>query len=249
MGFMRHGALCALILAGSLTSSPVLAADCGPDALGTSRTITLKRSAGGAFGTVQHAPLPGLEKGEVVLTFDDGPVPVLTPKVLDALKAECAKATFFMTGGNLDANGELAKRAVAEGHSAGIHSYSHPHLGTLSEATQLDDLARTQAAYKRLFGGTAPSYRFPFLEETPTLMAALAKDKVAVFSIDLAITDWQPADTTAMLADRLSKALDEKGGGIILMHDANPPTAEAISTLLRVIKAKGYKLVHVVWEG
>lgn len=249
MGFLRHGALCALILTGLLASLPVRAADCGPDALGTSRTITLKRGAGGAWGTVQHAPLPGLAKGEVVLTFDDGPVPVLTPRVLDALKAECAKATFFMTGGNLDAHGDLAKRAVAEGHSAGIHSYSHPHLGTLSEAAQLDDLARTQAAYKRLFGVTAPSYRFPFLEETPALMAALAKDKVAVFSIDLAITDWQPADTTAMLADRLSKALDGAGGGIILMHDANPPTAEAIATLLRVIKQKGYRLVHVDWEG
>jgi len=225
------------------------AAACGPDALGTSRTISLKRGAGGAFGTVQHAALPGLEKGEVVLTFDDGPVPVLTPQVLDALKAECAKATFFMTGGNLDAHPDIARRAVADGHSAGIHSYSHPHLGTLSAAAQLDDLARTQAAYQRLFGVTAASYRFPFLEETPVLMSALARDGVAVFSIDLAITDWQPADTTAMLADRLSKALDETGGGIILMHDANKPTADAIATLLRVIKQKGYRLVHVVWEG
>lgn len=249
MGFLRHGAFCALILFAMLAPPAVLAADCGPDALGTSRTITLKRGAGGAFGTVQHAPLPGLAKGEVVLTFDDGPVPMLTPRVLDALKAECAKATFFMTGSNLDAHGDLAKRAVAEGHSAGIHSYSHPALATLSEAEQLDDLARAQAAYKRLFGLTAPAYRFPFLGETPVLMAALARDGVAAFSIDLAITDWQPADTTPMLADRLSRALDEKGGGIILMHDANPPTAEAISTLLHVIRQKGFRLVHVVWEG
>ncbi|MFY8092507.1 MAG: polysaccharide deacetylase family protein [Niveispirillum sp.] len=249
MGFLRQAALCALVLAGALAALPVMAADCGPDALGTSRTITLKRGDGGAFGTVQHAPLPGLAKGEVVLTFDDGPVPVLTSQVLEALKAECARATFFMTGSNLDAHGELAKRAVAEGHSAGIHSYSHPHLGTLTAAAQLDDLARTQAVYRQLFGVAAASYRFPFLEETPTLMEALAKDGVTVFSIDLAITDWQPADTTAMLAERLSKALDEKGGGIILMHDANKPTADAIASLLRVIKQKGYRLVHVAWEG
>lgn len=247
MRFVR-GLVLTLALMG-LYGVGAAAASCGPDELGTSRTITLKRGAGGAFGTVQHAGLPGLEKGEVVLTFDDGPVPVLTPQVLDALKAECAKATFFMTGVNLDAHGDLAKRAVAEGHSAGIHSYSHPHLGTLSDAAQLDDLARTQAAFKRLFGVNAASYRFPFLEETPVLLSALARDGVTVFSIDLAITDWQPADTTPMLAERLSKALDEKGGGIILMHDANKPTADAIATLLRVIKQKGYRLVHVVWEG
>ncbi|WP_094458381.1 polysaccharide deacetylase family protein [Niveispirillum lacus] len=249
MGLLHYGAKCALIMSAVLLSMPVLAADCGPDALGTSRTLLLKRGTGGAFGSLQHAALPGLAPGEVVLTFDDGPVPALTPQVLDALKAECAKATFFMTGSNLDTHGEIAKRVTEEGHSAGIHSYSHPQLGTLSAAAQLDDLSHTQAAYQRVFGVPAPSYRFPFLGETPVLMAALAKDGVTVFSIDLGITDWQPADTTAILADRLSKALDEKGGGIILMHDANPPTAAAIPTLLRVIKQKGYRLVHVAWEG
>lgn len=244
---MRFTIIAAALTLALLPAPRATAADCRADSLGTSRTITLTRGAGGAWGTAQHAPLPGLMPGEVALTFDDGPVPALTPRVLDALAAECARATFFMTGANLDANPDIARRVVADGHSAGIHSYSHPHLGTLSEAAQLDDLARTQAAYARIFGRAAPAYRFPFLEETPALTAALAREGVAVFSIDLAITDWQPADTTPLLAARLEKALAATGGGIILLHDANPPTAEAIAALLRVLKDKGLRLVHLDW--
>ncbi|MFV3130326.1 polysaccharide deacetylase family protein [Niveispirillum sp. KHB5.9] len=230
-----------------LTAAPVLAAVCGPDTLGTSRTLTLKRGQGGTWGTVQHPALPGLEKGEVVLTFDDGPARGLTEKVLDALKAECAHATFFMTGANLELNGDLARRAVAEGHSAGIHSYSHPHLKTLTDDAQLADLKRTQEAYRKLFGRLPPAYRFPFLEETPALLSALKQQGVDVFSIDLDITDWQPADTTDMLVERLEKKLAEKGGGIILLHDANGPTAAAAPKLLRLLKEKGYRLVHLHW--
>lgn len=246
---MRGVAILVAVMAALSYSGAGQAAACGADKLGTSRTIMLERGAGGAFGTAQHTALPGLARGEVVLTFDDGPVAMLTPKVLDALKAECARATFFMKGENIDANPDLAHRAVADGHSAGLHSYAHPHLGTLSEAAQMDDLARGQAAYRKVFGVLPASFRFPFLEETPLLMATLAKQGVAIFSIDMAITDWQPEDTTAILADRLGKALDEKGGGIIVMHDVNPPTAEAITALLRVLKDKGYKVVHLEWRG
>lgn len=228
---------------------PGQAADCGPDKLGTSRTIMLKKGAGGAWGGQQHAPLAGLAPGEVVLTFDDGPVPQLTPQVLDALKSECAQATFFMTGSHLDTSPAIARRVVAEGHSVGIHSYAHPNLTALSDSAQLDDLAQAQAAYQRVFGHPAPAYRFPFLAETPTMLAALAKDGIAVFSIDLGIADWQPADTTPVLVERLAKELEGKPGGIILMHDANGPTAAALPSLLRTLKEKGFKLVHVDWQG
>jgi peptidoglycan/xylan/chitin deacetylase (PgdA/CDA1 family) len=113
---------------------------------------------------------------------------------------------------------------------------------------QLDDLARTQAAYQRVFGDPAPAYRFPYLAETPTMMSALAREGIAVFSIDLGITDWQPEDTTPILVDRLTRALEGKPGGIILMHDANEPTVAALPSLLRTLKDKGFKLIHIDWE-
>lgn len=236
--------LTALLLAAIAGSAS--AADCGQDKLNTSRTLVLKRE-GAAYGAHQHAALPLADK-EVVLTFDDGPSPENTPLVLKALADQCAKATFFMEGRNLRLSPELARRVVSEGHSAGIHSDTHPHLSTLAAEQQLDDLARSRAAYQAVFGAEAPAYRFPFLEETPTMLAALKQANITVASIDLGINDWIPEDTTDILAKRLTASLDKAGRGIILMHDANGPTAQALPTLLKVLKDKGYKVVHLEWE-
>lgn len=223
------------------------AAECGPDKLNTERTILLKRE-GAAYGTNQHAPLP-LQAGEVVLTFDDGPAPELTPLVLKALADQCAKATFFMEGRNLRQSPDLARQAIREGHSAGIHSDTHPHLASLTPEQQLEDLRLARAAYKNVFGVDTPAYRFPFLEETPLLLDTLKQANITVASIDMGINDWIPEDTTDILAQRLTASLDKAGRGIILMHDANGPTAKAIPTLLQVLKDKGYKVVHLEWEA
>jgi len=234
-----------LVLAAIVTSSH--AAECGPDKLNTSRTLILKRE-GAAYGAEQHLPLP-LEKGEVVLTFDDGPSPENTPKVLHALADQCVKATFLMQGQFLRQSPELARQVVSEGHSAGIHSDTHGHMSKFSPEQQLEDLARSRAAYKAVFGSDTPVYRFPFLEETPTLKDALNKANITIASIDLGITDWIPEDTTEVLMQRLSDNLDKAGRGIILMHDLNTPTANAMPALLKVLKDKGYKVVHLDWEN
>jgi len=223
-----------------------LAAECGADKLGTTRTIKLPRD-GALYGTQQHAPLP-LEQGEVVLTFDDGPEPGGTPAVLAALANQCVKATFFMIGDKLVRSPELARRVAAEGHSTGLHSNTHAHLSGLGAQPQLDDLRKNQAAYQAALGVAAPAYRFPYLEETPTMLAALKAAKVTVMSIDLGINDWLPNDTTEILMVRLAENLTKTGRGIILMHDANGPTVKALPDLLRLLKDKGYKVVHLEWE-
>ena len=225
---------------------PALAAECGADKLGTSRIIKLPRE-GALYGAHQHAALP-LEKGEVVLTFDDGPEPSGTPAVLAALADQCVKATFFMIGDKLVRSPDLARRVAAEGHSAGLHSNTHPHLSELGAQQQLDDLRKNQAAYQAAFGVAAPAYRFPYLEETPTMLAALKAAKITVMSIDLGINDWLPNDTTEVLMVRLAENLTKTGRGIILMHDANGPTVKALPALLRLLKDKGYKVVHLEWE-
>jgi len=103
-------------------------ADCAADTLGTSRTLTLKRE-GAAYGVPQHAALP-LAAGEVVITFDDGPRPESTPGVLAALRQQCVRATFFMVGESLARNPALARKVRAEGHSSGLHGYTHAHAAS-----------------------------------------------------------------------------------------------------------------------
>ena len=234
-----------LLALASAASDPAWA-DCGPDALGTSRTLTLKREPA-AYGVPQHAALP-LAAGEVVITFDDGPRPESTPKVLAALRAQCVRATFFMVGEPLARQPELARQVRAQGHSIGLHGNTHAHAPAQSAAEQLADLHAVQEAYRRAFDVAAPAWRFPFLEETPTLTEALKAQAITVVSVDVAIDDWLPGQSPRMLADRLVERLSHSGGGIILMHDAQDQTAEALPLLLSVLKAHGYRVVHLEWE-
>ena len=145
----------AVVIANIAFGIPAAAAGCGADTLGTTRTLTLKREYG-AWGTKQHLPLP-LNKGEVVLTFDDGPRPETTPLVLKALADQCVKATFFMVGNNIAQFPDLARRVAREGHSTGMHSYAHPDLRTLTQADQLADLKKTQDVYQATSGMAAPA--------------------------------------------------------------------------------------------
>jgi peptidoglycan-N-acetylglucosamine deacetylase len=243
--------LCAA--AGAVVPSPgwaqtdIAAPACAPDALGTSRTLTLKRKYVG-YGKEHYGALP-LHKGEVVLTFDDGPVPETIGRVLNALGAQCVKATFFMTGANLAKHPRLGQRIVQAGHTSALHSFAHPFLKSMSEAEQLADLEKGLQAFASVFGKTPAAYRFPFLEDTPATLAALKERKITVASMDLGIRDYYPNDMrTETLVARLAEQLDRTSGGILLMHDANGPTAEALPALLKVIKDKGYKVVHLRWD-
>src|SRR5262249_32103881 len=99
-----------------------------PDALSTERVITVDAATTPPVGRKHlHTPWPLVDK-EVVLTFDDGPSPGTTPAVLDALRRECVRATFFLLGRNAAAHPELAKRELAEGHTVAHHSFRHPLL-------------------------------------------------------------------------------------------------------------------------
>ncbi len=245
-GAGRRIAASALAVAALFSGAGSAQAECGPDALGTSRTLTLKREFG-AWGTNQHGPLP-LSKGEVVLTFDDGPNPDTTPRVLDVLAGQCVKATFFMIGGAVARHPDLARRVVREGHTVAMHSHTHPNLANLPPAEQLADLKKIQDVWQATFGAAAPAYRFPMLVETPTMMSALESGKVAVFSTDVGIGDWEANVTTDVLAKRLVDNLKSTGGGIVLMHDAYKPLADALPLLLKLLKENGYKVVRLQWE-
>jgi len=235
-----------LFLGAMVSAGASAAASCDVNALGTARTLVLKRQYG-AWGKAQHEALP-LQKGEVVVTFDDGPRTESTPLVLKALADQCVRATFFMIGARLEQAPGLACQVIREGHSTAIHSHAHASLRTLSPAEQLDDLSHAEDRYRAVFGAAPPAYRFPYLEETPDLMAALKSRNIAVFSVDMGIDDWQEDDTTGILAARLAGRLKASGGGIVLMHDAHQATANAMPVLLKVLKSNGFQIVHLEWE-
>ncbi len=220
---------------------------CAADALGTSRTLTLKREFA-SYGREQHGPLP-LEPGEIVITFDDGPRPETLDRVLKALADECVKATFYMTGANLKEYPELGQRVVQAGHTTGLHSFAHPNLPTMPVDEQLADLDQGLEAYVKAFGSEPASYRFPFLAESSTILKVLKEKNITVASMDLGIKDYWPNDMqTPALVGRLKEELDRSKGGILLIHDANGPTADALPALLNTIKEKGYKIVRLRWE-
>ena len=224
-----------------------------PDALGTSRVMEVNPRGGLKLGLKSYPQTLALEKGEVVLTFDDGPLPATTGPILKALDDECVKATFFLVGANAQANPTFVQREIARGHTVGHHSFSHPFITMrgLSEAAAKADMeqgfsADDRAAYREV--GAAPRtpfFRYPGFADTPELNAWLASRNVAIFGADLWASDWvdmTPQKTMELLLSRL----DQAGRGIILLHDTRPQTAKMLPALLRELKTRGYKVVHIV---
>ena len=117
-----------------------------PQALGTERVMEVNARVNPRVGRKHFPSTLPLNAKELVLTFDDGPWPGTTSKVLDALKAECVRATFFLLGRNAAAHPQLARRALAEGHTLGHHSYSHPLLSRMALPRAEADIERGIAA-------------------------------------------------------------------------------------------------------
>jgi peptidoglycan-N-acetylglucosamine deacetylase len=240
-------ALCAL-MAGL---SSAYTADCNgnSEALGTERMIALDPAVLPQVGTAQYLQTVPLRDHEVVLTFDDGPVPFWTGQVLDALAAQCVKANFFVVGEHARGSPELVRRESAEGHTIGTHSETHADLAKLSlvdaereirggiEATNLA-LAPVSAA--------APFFRAPYLSTTPTIENYLTKIGLMLWSIDVDPEDWRPLTTDEVVFRTMTK-LEQRGSGIILMHDVQSHTASALPKLLSALKSRGYGVVHAVY--
>jgi peptidoglycan/xylan/chitin deacetylase (PgdA/CDA1 family) len=229
------------------------AASCSgnPDALGTARTIAVDVKTTPRVGR-KHFPttLPLADK-ELVLTFDDGPWPTTTPKVLDVLKHECVQATFFLLGRNAEAHPQIAKRELAEGHSLGHHTFSHPLLNRMSLARAQAEITRgieadEMAVYGMMRSQPAtPFFRFPGFASSPALLDAVNGRGMVVFGADVWASDWLPMSPELELHLILSR-IDKIGRGIVLLHDTKRQTAEMLPGFLRELKRRGYRIVHVV---
>lgn len=229
-----------------ILAAPAAARDCGPDALNVSRTIEIGPK-GTAVGLQSYRRTLDLQDHEVILTFDDGPA-APTSKVLDALANECARATFFVIGRNAEETPALVKRAADEGHTIGHHSYSHPALTLrlLDDGDARSDIEKGIKAVSRAAGGrVAPFFRFPGFADTTELVAWLEGKGYTIFGSDLWASDWSPMSPKGEL-DLVMGRLEKAGKGIILFHDSRAQTAAMLPDFLKQLKARGYRLAHMV---
>ncbi|NEW86788.1 polysaccharide deacetylase family protein [Rhodopseudomonas sp. WA056] len=218
-----------------------------PDALGVGRIVEIDTTGGPGFGFEHFKQLDFLRDKEVVLTFDDGPWQATTPAVLKALADQCTRAIFFPIGKHATYYPELLKQVAASGHTVGAHTWSHANLANkkLTEQQAKDEIEKGFAAVKWAIGGApAPFFRFPALQHPPALVTYLGTRNVAMFSCDLDSFDFK-ARKSQQVVDTVMNKLDKRGKGIILMHDFQKSTAEALPELLRRLKAGGYKVVHM----
>ena len=218
-----------------------------PDALGVSRVVEVDTTGGPGFGFEHFKQFDFLADKEVVLTFDDGPWPANTPAVLKALADECTKAVFFPIGKHATYHPEILRQVAAAGHTVGAHTWSHANLNSKKMTEQLakDEVEKGFSAVKLALGAApSPFFRFPELQHGPAAMAYLGTRNVAVLSCDLDSFDFRAKDA-AQIVNTVMTKLDKQGKGIILMHDFQKHTAEALPTLLGRLKAGGYKVVQM----
>jgi peptidoglycan/xylan/chitin deacetylase (PgdA/CDA1 family) len=187
-------------------------------ALGTSRVLTVDAARTPRVGLKSFAQTLPLEDHEVVLTFDDGPWPATTPRVLATLARECVRATFFLIGKPASERPELVRRIAAEGHSVGHHTWSHRSLMRIKPAETTAEIDRGISAVETALRGTAtttpstPFFRFPGFESTPATLDLLQSRGIMVFGADLWASDWEPMtpkQQLKLLTDRLKRAARE----------------------------------------
>lgn len=185
----------------------------------------------------------------VALTFDDGPDPTYTPTVLRLLDQADAKATFFLIGEHAQANPALVRDEVAAGMEIGDHTWSHPHLTTLSTTAATSEIEQGRAALEAAGSGAIQLFRAPFGLITPQELMVLDGQGLTPVHWSLALdrwTDWaDPQAAARSIADEIVP------GEIVLAHDARDGAIDRVSTiriveaLLPLLRQRGYELVTV----
>lgn len=221
-------------------------AACGKQTLGVSRTITIDANGGKLYGGLQYGADNLLRDGEVILTFDDGPLPRYTRRVLKALASHCTKASFFMVGRMAVANPSMVREVEKAGHTIAHHTWSHKNLQRRNARRAGGEIelgiSAVQIAARK---PTAPFFRFPYLAD-PNAMIAYGKSRnLAIFSIDIDSYDYKTKSPSRVYSN-IMKQLRSRRKGIMLFHDIQRSTAGAMQRILDTMQREGFKIVHVV---
>lgn len=175
----------------------------------------------------------------VALTFDDGPSPETTPRLLDVLFEKDVLATFFVLGNRASANSDIVKRAKREYHEIGSHTMSHQNLIRISAQAAETDINEAKDVIKSILD-QEPSYtRPPYGNYNETVQKA-TNTPLILWSVDS--EDWRSKNPDAILATSMGEVHD---GAIILMHDIYPTTIEAVPRLIDTLRAQGYEFTTI----
>lgn len=237
----------AVLAAGAaLAQGKSTAACANPKALGVARVVEIDTTGGPGFGFEHFRHHDFLRRNEVVLTFDDGPWETTTPAVLAALAEECVRATFFPIGKHATYYPEVLKQVAAGGHTIGNHTWSHQNLTRKKFDEAKREIELGIAAVKWAAGERpiAPFFRAPVLKHPPEVVTYLGERNIGIFSTDLDSFDFTMRSPERII-ESVMKKLEKHGKGIVLLHDFQKHTATALPELLKQMKEKGYKIVHM----
>ena len=249
---MRAGVIAAvagvlLVLGGWSGTDAQAPAACRTDgnALGVARTVNLDGTQGPRYGNQQYSDNTILRDGEVILTFDDGPHPLYTKMVLDALEAHCTRATFFMVGFRAMTQPAMVRDIARRGHTVGTHTWSHQDQAKIDPlAARMEIELGISAVQKALGAPAAPFFRFPYLSAPRGMQSYLKSRNTGIFSIDVDSYDYKTRSPTLVIRNVMQQ-LTAKKKGILLFHDIQPSTAGAMKLMLDELKQRGFQVVHI----
>jgi peptidoglycan/xylan/chitin deacetylase (PgdA/CDA1 family) len=198
---------------------------------------------------MQYAETLPLRDHEVVLTFDDGPLPRNSNQILAILASQCVKATFFTVGLMARSFPDGVRKLVEAGHTVGSHSQNHPSRMDLMPIERArEEVDEGIASVKAALGDDAklaPFLRIPGLRRAEALENYLASQGIQVWSADFPADDWRSISSSRVY-DLAIKRIEAKGKGILLLHDIQARTVAALPRILHELKTRGYHIVHVV---
>ncbi len=179
----------------------------------------------------------------LALTFDDGPHPKNTPRLLDLLKERGVKATFYVIGQNVAQYPDIARRIVEEGHEIGNHSYTHPALPKLSAARLAEEISKSNDVIQQATGVLPTTMRPPY----GAINAAITKRLNEEFQLPVILWSVDPQDWKIRKAPHVSNHIlqNSNAGAIVLAHDIHPSTIDAMPATLDGLLAKGFQFVTV----
>lgn len=224
-----------------------------PNALGTSRVLTISPSEFRGIGSMHYRQTLPLNDHEVVITFDDGPLPPYSNIILDTLASQCVKATYFLIGRMAHEYPSIVRRIYNAGHTVGTHTQNHPlALPRLPLQRLSSEVEGGIASVNAALGdpkALSPFFRIPGLARTNSIDNYLTSKALVTWSADVVADDWFRHITAKTIVQRAMQRLEAKGRGILLLHDIHPATAMALPTLLQELKARGFRVVQVVAAG
>src|SRR5262245_43645828 len=254
---MRLAGFFFLFIAVAVTGRPAWAsADAcprNPDAIGTSRVLTITQSEFNKIGSMQYNQTLPLNDREVVITFDDGPLPPYSNIILDTLAEQCVKATYFLIGRMARQYPSVVRRIYNAGHTIGTHTENHPlvfqRLPIQRVKSEIEGGIVSVDAALGDAKALSPFFRIPGLGRTSAIDNYLASKQLVTWSADVVADDWFRRITAKTIVQRAIQRLEVKGRGILLLHDIHPATAMALQRLLKEIKTRGFHVVQVVEDG